>query len=93
MKYLLLPLLLAACASHEAIIKPIEVKVPFNVCLKPTLEAPPKELTAAFDLTKPCQDTECAERVKAGLADREVWRRDALACRAQVDAMKVPTVQ
>lgn len=93
MKHILLTLclFLVACATREPIVKAVKVDIPISVCAKPMLETPPKELTAAFDLAKPCQDAECAERVKAGLADREAWKKDALACRAQVNAIK-PTV-
>ena len=75
---LLITLLLTGCTTAP---KVIEVPVPVS-CNPPELGPTPTDTRLLIPKDKP------AEIIRAGAADLQAWRADALACRAVVQGLR-----
>jgi hypothetical protein len=75
---LLFALLLTGCTTTTKI---IEVPVPIS-CNPPELGPPPIDTRLSIPKDRP------AEIIRAGAADLQAWRADALACRAVVQGLQ-----
>ena len=74
---LLIALLLTGCQTSRV----IEVPVPIS-CNPPELGPPPIDTRLSIPKDRP------AEIIRAGAADLQAWRADALACRAVVQGLR-----
>ena len=74
---LLIALLLTGCQTSRV----IEVPVPVS-CNPPELGPTPTDTRLSIPKDRP------AEIIRAGAADLQAWRADALACRAVVQGLK-----